>query len=59
MNVFLNCKKEYGFNMDLSYVVDVTCQLNILEKKESKFVFAHQSYQDYFYSEYEKMILGI
>lgn len=59
INTFLKCKREYGFEIDLDYVLDIVCQLNIIERMEDKFIFAHQSYQDYYNTEYERMILGL
>jgi hypothetical protein len=59
LSVFLKCKKEYGFDIDLDYVVQISVQLNLLERHDDKFVFAHQSYQDYYNMEYERLILGI
>jgi len=58
-NVFIKCKKEYGFEVDVDYVLDISCQLNLLERYDEKFVFSHQSYQDYFVTEYERMVVGV
>jgi hypothetical protein len=58
-NVFINCKKEYGLEIDLDYVLQIVVQLNLLERHDDKFVFAHQSYQDYYNTEYERIILGV
>lgn len=56
---FQKCKKEYGFMMDLSYAIEILVQLNILEIKEGMYSFAHQSYLDYYYAEYERMIFDL
>jgi hypothetical protein len=56
-SAFQKCKKEYGFTIDISYAVDILVQLNILEVREKLYSFSHQSYLDYFFAEYERMIL--
>jgi predicted NACHT family NTPase len=56
LNHFLKVKKEYGFDMDLIYCLDIACALNILEKRENSYLFVHQSYQDYYVSEYLKIL---
>jgi hypothetical protein len=58
LNEFLKVKKDYGFDIDLIYVLEISCQLNILEKRENLYSFAHQSYQDYFESQYIKILFG-
>jgi len=59
LNVFLKTKKEYALDIDILYVLDISCQLNIIERNDNNFVFSHESYQDYFNSEYERIILGV
>jgi len=59
LNEFIKCKKEYGFEIDLDYLLVMAVQLNLLERHDDKYVFAHQSYQDYFNTEFERMIVGI
>lgn len=59
LNQFVKCKKEYGFDIDVGYVLDISLQLNIIEKRENMYAFAHQSYQDYYSMEYENIVMGL
>lgn len=59
LNCFIKCKKEYGFDIDVIYVLEKSTQLGILEKRDGLYTFAHQAYQDYYHSQEEKGILEI
>lgn len=59
LNFFVECKTKYGFNIDTIYVLDISTQLGILEKRDDMYTFAHQAYQDYFHAQEEKAILGL
>lgn len=59
LNFMVECKKKYGFDIDIIYVLDISTQLGILEKRDSMYTFAHQAYQDYFHSQEEKARLGL
>ena len=59
VNVFTECKNEFGFSIDVFYVLKIANELNILEEQENKYVFAHQEYQDYYHAVEERAILGL
>ena len=59
LNYFISCKEKYSFNIDTSYILEVSTHLGILERREDMYTFAHQAYQDYYHSQEEKAILGI
>lgn len=59
LNYFVICKEKYSFNIDTSYVIEISAQLGILERRDEMYTFAHQAYQDYYHSQEEKAILGI
>jgi len=59
LNYFVECKNKYGFDTDTIYVLDISTQLGILEKRDDMYTFAHQAYQDYFHAQEEKSILGL
>lgn len=59
LNYFVECKKNYGFDIDTVYVLEIATQLGILENRENLYTFAHQAYQDYYHSQEEKAILGL
>lgn len=59
LNYFVDCKKKFGFEIDIIYVLEISTNLNILEKMDDMYTFAHQAYQDYYHSQEEKAILGI
>lgn len=59
MNYFLDCKKKYGYTIDLMYVLEIVTHLGIIEKRDNLYTFAHQAYQDYFHSQEEFAILGL
>ncbi|MDX2174155.1 MAG: NACHT domain-containing protein [Bacteroidota bacterium] len=56
---FQKCITNFGFKMDLAYAIDIIVQLNILEIREGLYSFSHQSYLDYFYAEYERMVFEL
>lgn len=51
LRYFVVCMRKYGFEIDSMYVLDKATQLNILEKREDLYSFAHQAYQDYYHSQ--------
>lgn len=54
------CKKsmkEYSFEYDALYAIEMAVQLGILEKKERMYVFSHQAYQDHYYALEELAIM--
>ncbi len=59
LNIFVVCKNKYGFDIDTIYVLEIVTQLNILEKTDQLYTFAHQAYQDYFHSQEEKAIINL
>lgn len=59
LNYFIKRKKEYGFDIDILYVLEKSTQLGILEKRDGLYTFVHQAYQDYYHSQEEKGILGL
>lgn len=59
LNNFIKRKNEYGFDIDILYVLEKSTQLGILEKRDGLYAFVHQAYQDYYHSQEEKGILGI
>jgi uncharacterized tellurite resistance protein B-like protein len=48
---FVACMNKYNFNIDTMYVIDKANQLNILDKRDNLYTFAHQAYQDYYHSQ--------
>ncbi|MGM0748324.1 MAG: NACHT domain-containing protein [Bacillota bacterium] len=59
LNNFIKRKKEYGFDIDILYVLEKSTQLGILENRDGLYAFVHQAYQDYYHSQEEKGILEI
>lgn len=59
INIFTKCKNEFGFSIDVFYVLKIANELNILEEQDDKYIFAHQEYQDYYHAEEESAILGL
>ncbi|MFK7949821.1 MAG: NACHT domain-containing NTPase [Saprospiraceae bacterium] len=59
INEFAKCKNEFGFSLDVFYVLRIANELNILEEQEGKYIFAHQEYQDYYHAVEERAILGL
>lgn len=59
LNYFIECKNKYGFVIDTIYVLEVSTQLGILEKRDEMYTFAHQAYQDYYHSQEEKAMEAI
>lgn len=57
LNYFIECIKDYSFQIDTFYVLEKVTQLGILEKQDNMYVFAHQAYQDYYHAQEEKAIL--
>ena len=54
LNYFVECKQKFGFEIDTIYVLETVTQLNILEKNETLYAFAHQAYQDYYHAQEER-----
>ena len=52
---FANCMSNLCFTYDSFYVINKLVELGILECEKEVVVFAHQAYQDYFYSQAEKI----
>lgn len=52
---FANCMSRMCFSYDSIYVIDKLVELGVLECEKDIVVFAHQAYQDYFYSQAEKV----
>ena len=48
---------SYKFEYDALYAIGMMVQLGILERRENVYVFAHQSYQDYYYGLEELAVL--
>lgn len=59
INEFTKCRNEFGFSLDVFYVLKIANELNILEEQDDKYVFAHQEYQDYYHAVEERAILGL
>lgn len=51
------CMTSYKFEYDALYAIGMMVQLGILERRENVYVFAHQSYQDYYYGLEELAVL--
>lgn len=51
LDIMSKCQSEYKFTYDNLYALQLAIHLGILEKKEGLYVFAHQSYQDYYHSQ--------
>ena len=51
LRYFVKCMRQFGFEIDTIYVLDKVTQLNILERREDVYSFAHQAYQDYYHSQ--------
>lgn len=49
--------KNYRFEYDALYTINMVVQLGILEKRENVYVFSHQAYQDYYYGIEELAVL--
>lgn len=54
LNVFTDCMKNLYFLMDSIYAIKKIVELGILDYLEGMYVFSHQAYQDYFYSQERK-----
>lgn len=52
---FANCMSNLCFTYDSFYVINKLVELGVLECEKEVVVFAHQAYQDYFYSQAEKI----
>ncbi len=59
LNQFAEVKSKYGFALDLSYILDICNQLDILEKIEEKYRFSHSIYIEFFYTLQERIILDL
>lgn len=58
MEIMNKCQKEYHFQYDNFYVLQLTLHLGILEKRNNTYVFAHQAYQEYYHSQELRQKLG-
>lgn len=50
--------KKYSYNVDALDYLSIFLDLGILSKKDELYCFYHESYQDYFYSEEIRFIIG-
>lgn len=53
------CQKDYSFSYDNLYALQLMVHLGILEKRDETYVFAHQSYQDYYHSQELAAVMGV
>lgn len=59
LDIMNNCQKDYNFTYDNMYTLELIVHLGIMEKRDDTYVFAHQSYQDYYHSLEMSSILGL
>lgn len=52
---FANCMNKLCFSYDSIYTINKLVELGVLECENDIIVFAHQAYQDYYYSQAKKM----
>lgn len=55
LQCFANCMNKLCFSYDGIYVIDKLVELGVLECENDIIVFAHQAYQDYYYSKAKKI----
>lgn len=59
LDIMSRCQSEYKFTYDNLYALQLMVHLGILEKRDEMYIFAHQSYQDYYHSQELMAVLGI
>lgn len=59
LDIMNRCEKDYSFSYDNFYALEIIVHLGIMDKKEGLYMFAHQSYQDYYASQEELAIMSI
>ncbi|WP_027397129.1 NACHT domain-containing protein [Anaerovibrio lipolyticus] len=59
MDIMNRCQKDYNFSYDNLYALNLIVHLGIMDKRDNQYVFAHQSYQDYYAAQEEKAVLDM
>lgn len=59
LDIMNACQRDYNFKYDNLYALRLVVNLGILEKRDGLYVFAHQSYQDFYHSQEMLAVLGI
>lgn len=59
LDIMTRCEKDYNFSYDNLYALNLIVHLGIMDKRDNLYVFAHQSYQDYYAAQEERAILDL
>ncbi len=59
LDIMTRCEKDYNFSYDNLYALNLIVHLGIMDKRDNQYVFAHQSYQDYYAAQEELAIMEL
>lgn len=59
LEIMSQCEKDYNFTYDNFYALEIIVHLGIMNKRDGQYMFAHQSYQDYYAAQEELAIIGM